>query len=416
MRWVVVALLVMSPVSAWAQFTWAEDFEGNLLETDSPPGPWDTLSTEPQRTVTMTSAAARNGARGLRFDDAQNSTANLPAPTLLENFTGTGDQSVVVWWRSTPSTVDEDMTLVNICIDSLNNSAAEAKWNPSRGKVFLICHDRDSIGLTSTSAGWPYVADGGFHLLEVRALGVGSVSGRCQLAIDSVIVDSIDADFSGRQFAFTTVSANLKNDTWLGQMDFDGYAAAPQLTSQMVLLDAGVLDAANCAPLTFAFRDGFGAFKPLGLAEELQATVTTGALFSDATCTTALPNVVTVDAGVTQWTVFVRAVAPTLAIQSRARAMLGTNEVLSVSGVVVDGGELESDGGPRARRVFGVGCACGSVDVSVLMALALVSAKRLKQRPIRTSRAHEIESLRQRGNDDEQAPKKPPLPRGRGSG
>lgn len=376
MRWLFVIAVVSGAASA--QVAIDDDFEGGLVE---PAGLWDTLSAAPMRSGILTPLAARNGTNGLRFNDTHVSTGNMAGVVLLENFAGSGDQTVRFWWRSTPSNTDDDMTLVNINIDSLINSATEIKWNPDAGRLFLVCHDESSNSVQA-GPGALYVPDGGFLLLEAFALGVGSVNGSCAMAIDGKLIDDVSADFSGRQFAFLTLSAGQQDNEWTGAMDFDGVLAGRgPFPDRVVLADAGTLEE-KCERLRFEFVAVDGTTRALSVTESIVVGLDGGAAFHDDQCLTPMTGAVAVDAGQAALVLFVKPIVPALVVETRARTMIGSFNVVPVVAVLPgdagsDGGSDSGDGGAvQARRVATVGCACSEVDALVFVAGVLLLMRR----------------------------------------
>ncbi len=272
--------------AASAQATFTDGFEGNLVRFDAPPGVWDFIGLQfPNQSMVTEAAAVKRGVLGLRAIDSHRDAGSDSQVVLGRNVTGSGNQYTRVWWRvsasnGVPSTISFLMTQGNTSVGTL----AETKWNPATNDVGLVCFDRNSMFFNPPSA-TTIVPDGGFHLIELALLNVGTNAAQCSYAVDGQERARQIFDQTGTQFGNVLVGPVYGESEWTGVMDYDDFAASSAPIASRVDIVPTTLAVGACERMTLRTLSSFSNQPaPVATQTTVDVTVDGGDLFSDDSC------------------------------------------------------------------------------------------------------------------------------------
>jgi uncharacterized protein (TIGR03382 family) len=304
-RWKCFAALLVVSAHAAAQTSFTADFE-----TPNNLGPWSfTLGPQGNQRIIQAIEAPKRGVFGARFSDPESGPSGVGNQmALVRTSSGTGDQFLRFWWRVPQSST----TFASIRFALLHGTSsvltlAEAKYEPQQARIALTCFDRSSQGFTPSS--FPFVDDGGFHLVELSAGGVGQMAGRCALALDGQATNPFALNYQGLEHAAVLVGPAYGDNNWIGEMHYDDVAAGSVPFASRLTVTRLSVELGSCHQLQFegvsSFTSTTGA--PLPFRTRVQLTSDAGAFFTDPQC--ALPvSALVVDGGATAFTVYVRPV------------------------------------------------------------------------------------------------------------
>lgn len=283
------------------------------------------------------------------------------------------------WFReasvTTPGSV-ANLTISGIQIDSSIATAAEVKFWPMQNDLQLQCF---------TGAGGQvlpmgrFALDGGWHLAELAAQGVGTDAGICALVVDGTVVATSGVDWSGRTFTQAILGEPWAADDFAGELDFDAFAVTVQAPPSVWRISVPpVVTVGQCAPLKVEMFDVLGGLRPaLGTTRGTMFFNGVGELFTDSACTTA-GSQFRLDAGETTVEMGLLPRVPgNKCLQVEGTDYRRVTQCLTVeapdAGSAVDAGGSDGDAGVGARSEYGVGCSCGSEPaIALLLALALI--------------------------------------------
>lgn len=385
-RRLVLAAILSCSALAHAQLVLEDDFESALLK---PPGRWDRSFTGfPGQVLAIVPSAAHAGSLGLRFDDQHADAGTMNNMFVVaDSVLGSEPQYVRAWWRTTPSAASTIQTLVNLNIDSAISSGVELKWRSGTNTLLLVCHDASSAAVLGPATS-VVVPDGGFHLVEVAATGMGTSSGECLFAIDGVEVTRAPLDWTARRHLWVSVGPSPADLEWTGQMDFDDFAAdvVPQ-ASHLVVLDGGALQVGECGQVAIGFQTSFGVAGPSRVDDVVRFQLDGGEGFLDSQCTTpAALTGIPAPEGANTVDLWVRPSVPgRAALELDATDVLGTRALLTVLPAPPDAGS--PDAGPGSANPHGllVGCGCTSLGSAGGWGLVLVVLRARRRRGVSAS-------------------------------
>ncbi len=214
---------------ATAQVTFPDNFEGTLLQSQTPAGQWQSItSPDFPSTLAIDAAAAHRGQSGLRITD----TTTLPdtgelGSALYRPIAGSNAQHVRFWFRAgtLTSATNQWVNIAMIHAQSTNQAVAELYFDAQDKRLHL-----QAFGKTSTTPERKSVSFDAtvWHLIELSTENMGSNSARASAAIDGQVSVSIAGiDWSGVNYTGLYVgqpyAAGL---AFTGTLDFDDYRAS----------------------------------------------------------------------------------------------------------------------------------------------------------------------------------------------
>ena len=272
----------------------ADDFEaGTLLTTDSPPGPWTSVSLPvASNSLSVVSAAAHQGDAGLRLVDNDGDAGADQQDAVNDfGFSGTGDFYGRFWFRISQSNHTGNFSVLEL-LDSLSSSTPAVLDILVRypGPGFdLGGWDSSPIYSVQTARASP--AENTWMLIEVAILGMGTNSGARQLWMNGqLIAQTTPVDWSGASYVGTRLGEPWANDvTFVGQLDFDDVriGGAP-LASTLNWEAPSSAAAGQCLPATLQLVDSPHhalAPAPYPVIATLFASQPGVQFFSDVACT-----------------------------------------------------------------------------------------------------------------------------------
>ena len=320
-----------------------------LLATDSPPGPWTGIYAPiAANRIDAGAVAAHRGSFGIRAIDAVGTGNADTEIRLFYNLTArTGDTHLRAWVRL--ATSNGLGRLVIIQVSSVNTALLDFIV-PGTGGVELG-------GFTSTgyvfSAPGPSVSDGGWHLVEVSLLGVGTMSGRMVGWVDGRDAGVSARNWQGYSYDNIGIGEPWSSDrSFIGAIDFDDVRISTRPHASRLGVEAlGTIPAGACRPLRISLHDSNGnlARAPYGFDAGVWATGGPLTIAGDPGC---LLPATTADFAPDASTalVYVRGTSPaSVLVESAYEDLLSGSAPLIVSGFVDagagDGGSAVADGG-----------------------------------------------------------------------
>jgi hypothetical protein len=267
---------------------------GTRLDTDVPPGPFNTLfAPYPQSSLNAVASAAHRGSFGLRLIDAESSVGGAADTALYDDGAPVfGDFHARAWVRVVVSN-----GVGAAIIAQLTNAQAQS---PSLLDVKLQANLNLSIAGFGADAGYAeFTGDAGFklarwQLLEFSVTGAGTADGGLWLWLDGTpLLSQNGVDFSGTRLSIGRLAIGepyAADRLWQGTLDFDDVrSAGVPLASRLELRTPASGFVGECLPLGVELRATFGGgFVPAG--EAVPVTLDAGGdveFFMDNSCVVA---------------------------------------------------------------------------------------------------------------------------------
>ncbi len=273
---------------------------GTRLDTEVPPGPFNTLyAPTPSNTLAASMAGAHRGTFGLRLVDAQEVMGNAADTALYDDGAPIfGDYHARTWVRLVASRNQGSAIILQ-----LTNAQAVS---PSLLDVVLVAPDFSlQLAGFGADAGYSRVSTdagltlGQWQLLEFSVTGAGTADGGRYVWLDGALVlEQTHVDFSGPNLSVGRIAVGepyASDLWWMGTLDFDDVrSAGVPLASRLdvhLASDAGFVG--ECQPMELQLRATWGN----GLASTLEPVPVTldagldGELFLDPDCAVAGANV-----------------------------------------------------------------------------------------------------------------------------
>lgn len=395
MRWGLVALLWAGVASAGEVLI--DDFEAtNRLTSDAPPGPWATLDSYPNVSLTRSTAAARRGNAGLRLDDqasmmgAGDMTALYSPPLSLSQTA-----SLRFWVRLTSTNARGGVTLGQLLSDLPDGRPfCDVGLELTTGQLQL--NGADSAGAYVLTPSTVSFDAGSVMLVECAVRGMGSLAGERLLYANGVrVAEQRNLDLRDAGVQTAAIGQPYSADRrFVGVIDFDEVRVADRLQASRIWVDAGVnaFVRGECTPVDVGFIDSEGAPQPMPSDVLLSSTILQAQPFSDAACTMSSGGLV-VPAGQTSVRFFVRAgINSPVTLDFSFSDLIGADFVRPIVAAGVDAGapdagsvdagapdagagpvSWEDAGVPAPPQALQVGCGCTAVPPFWLLgALALL--------------------------------------------
>jgi len=393
-------LLVTSVVmAAQAHALWVdESFESGDLDA----GGWSSAAVTGV-TVTVDPAAAHRGQFGLRTVDSETTLESTPGATVAVSLPDLPSALYSRFWVRIPSRQgDQAFEFMSLFASGTTaQGTVETVDVSSTGDLVLIAQPLDLTGAVGYAAQSSTVvmSDGGWHLLEIAAFGLGSDAGLLVSYADGAEAARISGIpawehsaaqlLLGETWASTYVAQNF---TGIIDMDDVRVDVSP-LASRLVLTARASVLAGQCAPLsvalaaTAALEDG-GAVSNVPAPYAVSFEVAGVPVYSDAQCNQALttPVLASQSAGTTVYARFSDAGALTVTVAQVPPAdFLPSTLALSVSaadGGVDAGGTLAPDGGVPTVEESYYAMHCGVASNSPCAVTLLVALWWVRRRAV----------------------------------
>jgi hypothetical protein len=299
------------PMPAMAQIQFFDDFE----RTDNGDlGPWTGLIMPQGGEISYAGVAAKVGSRGLRFVDDQTGAgegSNISLVRAITPIQSPQSQYIRAWIRLTSVSGAGRTTLLKISHQTF--VATEVFLQPNQSLEFFAwqkdASQRDVIGATAVTGIQPL---GQWILFELGAVNLGTPNGLAWASIDGQEVMRKSINWTNLYAANVVAGMNYAANDLLATLDYDAFAATttPPPTRIVTELSVSTAKAGTCVPVQFVLQAAFDksaqpAFHP-ALSQVNLSGSASGALFSDAECTTAAGAAPFVAAGQAAATLYVK--------------------------------------------------------------------------------------------------------------
>jgi hypothetical protein len=395
-----------------------DDFEsGTLLTTDTPPGQWDVLDPTPMTMLSATLAAAHRGDAGLLLVDNYADAGPAENGNVRKSLAASANAYARVWMKLNVTSTGGvgDIEPLTLRETSSNQDLATLQVFPDGG---MQLSGWDQMGYTFTPVAG--LITGGWQLIELAALNVGTNNGQRRVWIDGHPAATATERWNGRVVDHFVLGGTWENDSrWTGTVSYDDLRIedGPQMSTILPTLDAGALGDCIRVHVDMVDSDGLAAPTPYALTLAVARFGPIAGPFQDAACSVGVslgvpPGIIAVDLyfrsmmpgaasiGVSHADFLSTPVFFTVVGDGGADAGLatdagvadagtpdggegdaGTNDAgfSSSDGGVIDGGAPDA-GGPSVPLIENVACGC-STGEGALTWLALSWMLRRARRP-----------------------------------
>jgi hypothetical protein len=275
-------------------FELADDFEtGTVLDSEVPPGKWDTLfSYIPGNTLEASTSAAHRGTYGLLSNDT---TSTASSNTFLGN-TGpqvtTGNHYYRFWFQlHTASAYTGNISIATIYdpflphLAELYMSSTASNRTGINGKINGGSFFGAGTGMSLSVGTW--------YLIEIGLTGVGTASGNRKFWVNGVLQhNSPVLDWSAQQL-YRIQLGNIwsANGDYQGEYYFDDVRSdsVPHASQLAVTINPGTHNIGQCNPVTVSLLDSFSAptAAPYAFNADLAVSGVTGSYYSNDTCSSS---------------------------------------------------------------------------------------------------------------------------------
>ncbi len=238
-----MALAVLVSSAASAQVAFSDDFEtGTLTAAEVPAGKWSSLFLPVTTDVLSTSPmAARAGTFGLRLVDATGGTGSTALSGAELNIPAYSGDLTLTFWMRVVATNNSGTVFPAIIHGTVTSSSIAEVGLISPGPTVTL-QGRDLTG-AQTQTPTSLSLDGGWHLFELKTVGVGTDAGVRSLTVDGTPLVTESVDWSGVQLVRFELGEGFGSRSWLGTLDFDDVSA----TANDGAVDAGSVDGGSMA-------------------------------------------------------------------------------------------------------------------------------------------------------------------------
>ncbi len=377
-------LMCCQAQAAGERFT--SDFEGSLVSSDNPPGPWGTVDLRPGSTCALSTSAATRGMQGMRIDDQLSVTGRADNTAVYVTVTGAPMPKAQLrfQFKATSTSPAGSAVIGQILSDAANRRSLCDVSVVFPAGLITLGGDSRSGTFTVMDSG-VRLASGSKVLIECTLEGLGTDAGLRTVHIDAVQVAQEQVDFGGLNLRELALGEPFSEDSrFVGQLDFDDVRLADRMQASRLRLDAGraAVDQGECAPVEVAVSDSIGNLAGLPYAATFSAAVDGGALYSDARCSVAMGSV-PFALEQTSGVIFLRpGAAPQVAIGLTFSDLIGTSLVLAIrppDAGTADAGIADAGGGGPGHSYFTVGCNCQSASSAPLLLIALAGLARRRR-------------------------------------
>lgn len=392
-------LLIIALVSGAASAQSVSFETPNLLQGDLPPGIFSTRFVPTMRMPQSIQVELDGGHRGngaLVVRDGHRGTGAATQALLTLQITGTPTRRARFWLRVEPG-LGTGTTAV---LSMIGSSVTHGELLLDRGATTLDFIGRCE-GVNGDLRGAPHALDGGWHLVELGVVGLGTATGHCVVTFDGV-EEVLPRDFTGRTWEVLVLGLPYGDSDLTGAYFFDDFEltqSQPTFASKLALEfpDAGEVGA--CIE---------GVVRARSASDEARAVSSRTAITFGAPDITFFGSGCVGDAGVVlgpgdfeapfsfrqavsgrrevraNADDLIGVVRPFIAFQPDAGTDAGVDAGVD-AGTDAGSGEVDagvSDAGtPEPQREhYGVGCGCSGVDFLAIAALGALLMRRRDQR------------------------------------
>lgn len=276
---------------------------GQLTIFDLPPGKaGGTFPGPPPSGLSIlpTSGAGNlhRGAFGFRVTDTDGSSGAGPGVSQLVNLSGATSGLVYhrLWWKPSPTAAVGSRNVA-----ALTATALACPTSSSVADLIVAGNGTLSVGgcdgATYTQAASALQATPNvWHLVEVRATGLGTTSGTRTVYLDGAVA----ATQSGLSFSGVTLNQVSDGQVWSSTRTYQGTdyfddvrTSLAMMPSTLALTVPSLTDNACSAAIAVEARDSEGAARavPEPTTVSLSASGITGTFYSDVSCTSSITSV-----------------------------------------------------------------------------------------------------------------------------
>jgi hypothetical protein len=331
-----------------------DDFEsGTLLVSEMPPGQWDVMDLAPMTAIVADPTAAHRGSVGFKVVDNYADAGPGEGGNIRKTIPMTTSAYARVWMKMNgTSSVVGDIEPITLRETSSNQDLATLQVFPDGG-IQLSGWDQSGYTFTPVAG----LVDGGWQLIELAALNVGTNNGQRRVWIDGRPAAMATEKWNGRIVDHFVLGGTWENDSrWTGTVAFDDVRITdvpPASTLLVTFVDGGAPGDCLGGEISVLDSDGTMAVFPYAADPGIQVTgPAIGPL--DSTCSMASPPLLAV--GNLLRAVYVRALAPgVVTVTTSHPDFINVSSTLFING---DGGfdaGLTADAGPEDGGVSDAG-------------------------------------------------------------
>lgn len=272
----------------------ADDFEtGTVLTSDAPAGKWDArFVANGANAIVASAAAAHRGGFGLRVTDGRNTGGGGPEVNVYRDFPASGGDFHARFWVRLATTNGLGGAWHLEHRQASTNYLVQLSSNVATNQVTMMGDTATGTTADPTQLGF---MDGGWHLVEVATLGVGTTTGTRRLWVDGALRSSGAANYQG----FTISGENLGEPNsddrrFVGAIDYDDYrSGGAPFASHFGIAASPEIQRGTCTPVTVSLRDS-ASNAPAPAPYLVAANVTVsgpGTVYSASDCTNPVTSV-----------------------------------------------------------------------------------------------------------------------------
>ncbi|MFL5320318.1 MAG: MYXO-CTERM sorting domain-containing protein [Myxococcaceae bacterium] len=285
----------------------SSDFDGTLLTTDSPPGPWHAVSVAPGNTVASVAAADHfSGDGGLRIvDNTGSGTAGLEAQVSAYLEGNSGDLYFRGWVAFTPAPPVSSNEFIFEATSSTGLAPLSLSYdNPFR----LSGHDKNGNLLSSNcSVG---IAPTSWNLVELGITGVGTANATRTFWVNAVqCAQQTNIDLTGMLITgFNLGEPASVERSFVGTIDFDQFRVTTYPPASLIwVLMPTQIEVGVCTAGKVQLQDSRGFAAPAPKDEPIFISAPSiAAIYTDPACTMPVASQITIPGGTSSVPIYVK--------------------------------------------------------------------------------------------------------------
>ncbi len=248
-----VLLASLCALSAQAQVLFEDDFEsGTLLQAESPPGKWTSVTIGPVgsgEVVLASEDAGFAGRYGFRLIDVVDSGTGVSNGRFIERPMTETMGNVYLRYRVRIHTFGGSGGPFPVQLHSSlgTGTIAEMTMSQSPAVARLQCGDNSGFRPCATPAAF---AQDSWHIVQLGLEGLGTGTGRCVMRLDDQQVCELVADWSGRGVRNILAGAGAVDRSWDGVLDIDDVllVQGEPPPTRLQISGPSIADAGQCLP------------------------------------------------------------------------------------------------------------------------------------------------------------------------